>query len=83
MSCALSDARAGWSDGKLDLGGHRGGVRALADQPRIRAGAERQAERVEQDRFAGAGLAGQHAKPAIELQLEPVDEHDVADCELP
>ena len=54
-----------------------------ADQPGVGAIAERQPERVEQDRLARAGLAGQHAKAGLELELEPVDQHDVADGELP
>ena len=54
-----------------------------ADQPGVGARAERQAERVEQDRFAGAGLAGEHAEARLELELEPLDEHDIVDGELP
>ena len=49
----------------------------------VGARAEREAERVEQDRLARAGLAGEHAEPRLELQLEPLDEHDVMDGELP
>ena len=67
----------------LELGGHGGGFLAAAHQPGIGAGAERQAERVQQDRLAGAGLAGEHAEAGLELQLEPVDQHDVVDGELP
>ena len=59
----------------------RGLGRARPDQRPIGAGAERQAEGVEQDRLAGAGLAGQHAKAARELQVEPLDQDDVADRE--
>ena len=40
-------------------------------------------ERIEQDRFARAGLAREHAESRLELELEPLDEHDVVDCELP
>ena len=50
-----------------------------AHQAGVGARAERQAERVEQDRLARAGLAGEHAKARLELELEPVDQHDVAD----
>ena len=52
-----------------------------ADQLPIRPAAERQPERVEQDRLAGAGLAGQHAQPALELEVEALDQDDVADRE--
>ena len=40
-------------------------------------------ERIEQDRLARAGLAGEHAKAGLELELEPLDEHDIVDGELP
>ena len=36
-------------------------------------------ERVEQDRFACAGLAGQHRESRVELDVERIDEHEVAD----
>ena len=60
---------------------------AASCPPRTSAGvgprAERQAERVEQDRLAGAGLAGEHAEARLELELEPLDQHDIVDGELP
>ena len=43
---------------------------AVPDQPAVGAGAERQAERIEQDRLARAGLAGQHAEARAEFELE-------------
>jgi hypothetical protein len=46
-----------------------------------RRGPERQRESVEQDRLAGAGLAGEHRETAREVDVEPVDQHDVADRE--
>ena len=58
--------------------GHAGAVAALADQPAIGACAEREAERVEQDRLARAGFAGQHAQPARKLEVERLDKHNVA-----
>ena len=49
----------------------------------LRPGAEREPEGVEQDRLARAGLAGQHAEPRLELELELFDQHDIVDGELP
>ena len=40
-------------------------------------------ERVEQDRLARPGLAGEHAKPGFEIEVERLDEDDIADGELP
>ena len=68
---------------QLDLRRHRRAVHPAADQPGIRPCTERQSERIEQDRFARARFARQHAKPGMEFQVEALDEHDVADCELP
>ncbi len=68
---------------KRDLGGDRRLTLAGPDETGIGAGAKRQAERVEQDRLARAGFAGEHAEPGLELELEPVDQHDVVDGELP
>ena len=41
-----------------------------------------EAESIEQDRLARAGLAGEHAEPRPERQVERFDQHDVADGEL-
>ena len=54
---------------------------AGADQPGIGAGAQSEAEAVEQDGFAGAGLAGQGREAGGEMQIEPLDQHDIADRE--
>ena len=63
---------------------HRGDLAllgALAHQGGVAAGAQRQREGVEQDRLAGAGLAGQHGKARREIDVEPVDQNDVSDRE--
>ena len=52
---------------------------ALADQRGIATGAQRQRQRIEQDRFAGAGLAGQHRHRRRQLDAQLVDDDDVAD----
>jgi hypothetical protein len=63
---------------------HRGDLpllRALTHQRGVAARAQRQREGVEQDRLAGAGLAGQHRQARGEIEVEPVNQHDVADRE--
>ena len=52
-----------------------------AHQSAVRAHAEREPQSVEQDRFSGAGLAGQHAEARPEFEIERFDQHDVADGE--
>ena len=67
--------------GQLERRRHLTLLRALAHQARIAARAEREREGIEQDRLAGAGLAGQHREPGVEVDIEPIDQHDVADRE--
>ena len=55
--------------------------RAGADKARLGAHAERQAEGIEKDRFAGTGLAGQHTEAWAKGKIEPVDQNHVADGE--
>ncbi len=66
-----------------DLGRDRGAFLARANQPDVGPRAERKPERIEQDRLAGPGLAGEHAQARLEFELEPVDQHDVVDGKLP
>ena len=54
---------------------------AAAHQRAVAARAEGEREGVEQDRFAGARLAGEHGQAAGELDVQPIDENDVADGE--
>ena len=54
-------------------------VLARAHQPGIRAIAQHQAERIEQDRLARPGLAGEHAKARAERKFQPFDQHHVPD----
>jgi hypothetical protein len=51
-------------------GAHEGGVGAVA---------QHQAERVDQDRLAGAGFAGEHREAGRELEVERIDDGEVAD----
>ena len=52
---------------------------ALADDTGVASLAEDQRERVDQDRLAGAGLAGEDGEAGVELELERVDDDEVAD----
>ncbi len=58
---------------------HLPAVRALAHQRRVAASTQRQGQRVEQDRFARAGFAGQHGQPRLEGEVQLIDQNDVAD----
>jgi hypothetical protein len=68
---------------QVEFRGDAGLRLALPHQSGVGPDAKRQAQAVEQDRLARAGLAGQHAQPRLELQLEPVDQHHIADRQLP
>ena len=63
---------------RLERRGHARAVRSLAHQPAVRARPERKPQRIEQDRLACAGLAGERAQSALELEVERFDQHDVA-----
>ena len=65
--------------GDVEDGGHLTLLGALAHQRGVAAGAERQGEGIEQDRFAGAGLAGQHRETGPEIDVQPIDQDDIAD----
>ncbi len=62
-------------------GGDHGLFGAGADQPGIGARAQSEAQTVEQDRFAGPGLAGERRQPGAEREVQPLDQHHVADRE--
>jgi hypothetical protein len=49
-----------------------------ANERGIAPAPKRQRQRVEQDRLAGTGFAGQHGHAAIQRQIELIDENDVA-----
>jgi len=52
---------------------------AVANQGHVTARAECESKSVEQYRFAGAGFAGQYRKAAAEIDVQPIDQDDVAD----
>src|SRR5215472_2775707 len=51
----------------------------LAHQGDIAARAERKGKSIKQYRLAGAGFAGQHREAGTEIDVQPVDQDDVAD----
>ena len=79
---ALGDAARRMVAGEIEDGGDLPLRLAVAHEPAVAAGAERQRKGVEEDRFAGAGLAGQDREALVEVELDPVDQDDVADREL-
>src|SRR5439155_10965845 len=50
---------------------------------RLEAIAAQKPECIEQNRFAGAGLPGQHRKTAVELEVEHFDDDEIADRQEP
>jgi hypothetical protein len=64
---------------QVESGDHLALLGALAHHGGVAARAERQRESVEQDRFAGAGLAGQRGEASTEIDVQAIDQDDVAD----
>ena len=64
---------------EIEFGGDFGAIGARAKLARLEAVAEQQRKRIEQQRFAGARLAGQHGEAAVELDLERFDHGEVSD----
>ncbi|MNJ34182.1 hypothetical protein D3C77_288820 [compost metagenome] len=62
-------------------GGGRSLLGARPHQAGVGARAQGQAQSVEDDGLTGAGLARQHGQAVLDLQVEGVDEDDVADRE--
>ena len=58
-----------------------GALGAHAHDAGIAASAENETERVDEDRLAGPRLAGEHAEAGRKVDLELVDEDEVADGE--
>ena len=54
---------------------------AVADLAVVGLVAEQQAERIERDGFAGAGFASKHGKAGLEIQMELLNNHKIAQRE--
>lgn len=76
----LGGERAGRMVGRdIEDGGDASAFGARAHHRGVGARAEREAERVQQDRLAGARLAGERDDARLEGEVELVDQHDVTD----
>ena len=78
-ACSRSHALAAGASAIAKLGRELGTLGAGADLPHLEAVAEQQPERVEQDRLAGAGFAGEDGQALGELDVERCDDDEVAD----
>ena len=67
----------------VERGRELGALGAGADLARLEADAEQEAERVEQDRLARAGLAGERREAGLELELEGAHDDEIADRQQP
>ncbi len=72
-------ARAGWLLRHVEDGRHLALCRAVAHQRGVAARAERQRESVEKDGFAGARLAGEDGEAGGKIDVQPLDQDDIAD----
>jgi hypothetical protein len=62
-------------------GDHLAMLRAFTHQRRFAAGAERKRKGIEQNRFAGAGFASQDGEAETEIDVQTIDQNDIADRE--
>jgi hypothetical protein len=66
---------------ELEVGHHLAPLGAGAHEPCPAPPAEREGERVEQDRLARARLAGEHVEPGLEGHVHRLDQGEVADAQ--
>ena len=78
---ALEQRMGGVSGRKLEHRGHLALRLAVADEAAVAARAERQRQRVEQDRLARAGLSGEDRQAGREFEIQLIDQNHVADGE--
>ena len=57
-------------------------LRAMTHQRGVATRTERQRQRIEQDRLAGARFTGQNGKPVAKLDVQPLDQDDISDREV-
>ncbi len=69
--------------GDVEIGAHLGAGRAGAYNARIGAAAEGQRKRIDENRLAGARLAGERAEARRQLEIEPIDDDVVANGQGP
>jgi hypothetical protein len=67
---------------EIETGGKFGAPGAFAYQLGTAAVPEDQAESVDQDRFAGAGLTGEHRHPGLELDVDTINDRKIAHLQV-
>jgi hypothetical protein len=67
--------------GKFKLGRQLCALGALPHHGRVRAPADQELDRIDEDRLAGAGLAGEHRESGLELEARGLHDHEIADLE--
>ena len=70
--------QGGRSANQIEHRSHRGAVLPRAHQPTVGPVAQHQPQRIEQDRLARPGLAGEHAEATGEIQIKRRDQHHIA-----
>ena len=65
--------------GQIKLGGELRSIAAGTQLASLEPAAQQQRERVEQDGFPGARLAGQDREAGLELDVERLDDREIAD----
>ena len=63
--------------GDVERRGHLPLLGALTHQRHVATRAQRKRKGVEQDRFAGAGLAGQRSKTGAKVDVQAIDQNDI------
>ncbi len=71
----------GMAGGEIEDSRHLALRRPRPHQRRAATPAQHKTQGVQQDRLAGAGLAGQHVETRPEVKLQPVDDEQIADIE--
>src|SRR5204862_6628964 len=63
---------------RVEFGGDLATRRALAHHAGVAAAAERELQRIDEDRLAGTGFAGEHREAVGPLDLERTDDDEIA-----
>jgi hypothetical protein len=71
----------GVKGGQVEFGCHLALIGASADKVRPCAPAQHEAQRIQQDRLARPGFAGQHVQTRLQGQRQAVDDQKIADIQ--
>ena len=75
----LKHRQGGMAGGQIETRRHLALIGALPHQISPALPAQHEAERIQQDRLAGPGLAGQDVQARRHRQFQPVDDQQIAD----